>query len=220
VYSPAVLLLDEPLSNLDAKLREQARAWLKRLQSDVGITTLYVTHDQDEALTLSDRIAVMFDGIMAQIGTPQEIYENPATAAVAAFVGRCNFLPGRVEAIRGDHVSVRLEVTGLTVSVATDAEWAVGAPVTIAIRPERLTIVRGEPTVEMNVLQTDIVATSYVGSRYEYMLRLGDIAVQAVSPDGSVSGAVRLAFAATDAHIFSGISDPSTEATDLLKVTP
>ncbi|HWT34127.1 MAG TPA: ABC transporter ATP-binding protein, partial [Microbacterium sp.] len=93
VYSPSVLLLDEPLSNLDAKLREQARAWLKRLQADLGITTLYVTHDQDEALTLSDRIAVMFDGIMTQIGTPKDIYEHPATAQVAAFVGSCNFLP-------------------------------------------------------------------------------------------------------------------------------
>jgi iron(III) transport system ATP-binding protein len=79
VYSPSVLLLDEPLSNLDAKLREQARAWLKRLQADLGITTVYVTHDQDEALALSDRIAVMSEGDMVQIGTPREIYEEPAT---------------------------------------------------------------------------------------------------------------------------------------------
>ncbi len=87
VYSPKVLLLDEPLSNLDAKLREQARAWLKRLQSELGITTVYVTHDQDEALALSDRIAVMSRGHMIQVGTPKEIYESPATAEVAAFVG-------------------------------------------------------------------------------------------------------------------------------------
>ena len=97
VYSPGVLLLDEPLSNLDAKLREQARAWLKRLQVDLGITTIYVTHDQDEALSLSDRIAVMFDGHMTQIGTPVEIYESPATASVAAFVGSCNFFTGKLE---------------------------------------------------------------------------------------------------------------------------
>lgn len=109
VYSPSVLLLDEPLSNLDAKLREQARAWLKRLQADLGITTLYVTHDQDEALSLSDRIAVMFDGVMAQIGTPTEIYEHPATAAVAAFVGSCNFLLGTVASTDGRTMRVRLD---------------------------------------------------------------------------------------------------------------
>src|SRR4029450_5663517 len=97
VYSPTVLLLDEPLSNLDAKLREQARAWLKRLQEDLGITTVYVTHDQDGAAALSDRIAVMSGGDMLQVASPHEIYETPATAEVAAFVGRCNFLRGTVE---------------------------------------------------------------------------------------------------------------------------
>ena len=109
VYSPSLLLLDEPLSNLDAKLREQARAWLKRLQEDLGITTVYVTHDQDEALALSDRIAVMSEGDMLQIGTPHEIYEEPATAAVAAFVGRCNFLRGEVagRSGRGRHRAAR-----------------------------------------------------------------------------------------------------------------
>ena len=84
---PALLLLDEPLSNLDAKLREQARAWLKRLQADLGITTVYVTHDQDEALALSDRIAVMSEGNMMQIGTRTRSTSAPATAEVAAFVG-------------------------------------------------------------------------------------------------------------------------------------
>src|SRR3954465_6595356 len=120
VYSPTVLLLDEPLSNLDAKLREQARAWLKRLQADLGITTIYVTHDQDEALALSDRIAVMSEGDMVQIGTPHEIYEAPATAAVAAFVGRCNFLRGVVTGTTGAQVDVQLDASGDTVSVSTD----------------------------------------------------------------------------------------------------
>ena len=94
IYSPTMLLLDEPLSNLDAKLREQARAWLKRLQTDLGITTVFVTHDQDEALALSDRIAVMSGGNMLQVASPNEIYETPATPDVAAFVGRCNFFVG------------------------------------------------------------------------------------------------------------------------------
>ncbi len=96
VYSPTVLLLDEPLSNLDAKLREQARAWLKRLQEELGITTVYVTHDQDEALALSDRIAVMSGGRMLQVGTPTEIYETPAD-------GRGGSLRGAVQLPRGEH---------------------------------------------------------------------------------------------------------------------
>jgi iron(III) transport system ATP-binding protein len=220
VYSPTVLLLDEPLSNLDAKLREQARAWLKRLQSDLGITTLYVTHDQDEALTLSDRIAVMFDGVMTQIGSPKDIYEHPATAAVAAFVGSCNFMLGTVEQMLTDHVQVRLQATGTTVTVATDTDWLPGAPVTVAVRPERLSIVVDEPgSRDLNVLDTEVVTTAYVGSRYEYILRLGDVAVQVVSPDGSLTGAVRLVFGPDDAHVFPGESGPGTEALDLMKVT-
>ncbi|HKT55624.1 MAG TPA: ABC transporter ATP-binding protein [Microbacterium sp.] len=219
VYSPTVLLLDEPLSNLDAKLREQARAWLKRLQTDLGITTLYVTHDQDEALTLSDRIAVMFDGVMTQVGTPRDIYEHPATAQVAAFVGSCNFLPGTVEQSRAGQVDVRLHATGTIVTVATRESWLAGAPVTVAIRPERLAIVADAPgSRDLNVLSTDVVARAYVGSRYEYMLRLGDIAVQVVSPDGSLDGTVRLVFRADEAHVFPGESGPSTEALDLMKV--
>ncbi|WEG08013.1 ABC transporter ATP-binding protein [Microbacterium horticulturae] len=220
VYSPTVLLLDEPLSNLDAKLREQARAWLKRLQSDLGITTLYVTHDQDEALTLSDRIAVMFDGVMTQIGSPKEIYERPATAAVAAFVGSCNFMLGTVEQMLTDHVQVRLQATGTIVTVATDTDWLPGSPVTVAVRPERLSIVADEPgSRDLNVLETEVVTTAYVGSRYEYILRLGDVAVQVVSPDGSLTGAVRLVFGPDDAHVFPGESGPGTEALDLMKVT-
>ena len=219
VYSPSVLLLDEPLSNLDAKLREQARAWLKRLQADLGITTLYVTHDQDEALTLSDRIAVMFDGVMTQIGTPKDIYEHPATAQVAAFVGSCNFLPGTVEQARPGQVDVRLHATGTTVTVATREPWLAGAPVTVAVRPERLAIVTDTPgSRDLNVLDTDVVAKAYVGSRYEYMLRLGDIAVQVVSPDGILDGAVRLVFHPDQAHVYPGESGPSTEALDLMKV--
>lgn len=98
VYSPTVLLLDEPLSNLDAKLREQARTWLKDLQQRVGITTVYVTHDQTEALTLSDRIAVLREGTLLQVGTPEEVYERPAGPAVADFIGRCAFLDATVAA--------------------------------------------------------------------------------------------------------------------------
>ncbi|GIE28735.1 ABC transporter ATP-binding protein [Actinoplanes italicus] len=195
VYSPSVLLLDEPLSNLDAKLREQARAWLKALQAELGITTVYVTHDQDEALALSDRIAVMADGRMLQIGTPKEIYETPAAPEVAAFVGRCNFLHGQVEKTDDDHVHVRLDACGEVVEVTGDAQP--GQQVTVAVRPERLTV---GPTG--TGLPCEIVTSAYVGSHHEYHLRLGDQTVQVQSPRGDLTGAVGLTFAPEAALLY------------------
>src|SRR5258706_11545190 len=98
VYRPSVLLLDEPFSNLDAKLRERARAWVKNLQKLLGLTTVFVTHDQDEALSMSDRIIVMDHGIILQVATPEDVYHKPATRFVAEFLGHCNVLTGRVMA--------------------------------------------------------------------------------------------------------------------------
>lgn len=220
VYSPSVLLLDEPLSNLDAKLREQARAWLKRLQEDLGITTIYVTHDQDEALSLSDRIAVMFDGHMTQIGTPVEIYESPATASVAAFVGSCNFFTGTLESTAGRVAHVRLDNTGLVVKVGTELTLARGDAVTVAVRPERLTIAPATADVTgENVLDTSVLTRSYVGSRYEYGLRLGNNVVQVVSQHGGLAGDVRLVFEPSDALLYPGAEIPSAEAQELMTVT-
>ncbi len=219
VYSPSVLLLDEPLSNLDAKLREQARAWLKRLQEDLGITTIYVTHDQDEALSLSDRIAVMFDGHMTQIGTPVEIYESPATASVAAFVGSCNFFTGKLEGKDGRIARVRLDNTGLLVKVSSELALAPGDAVTVAVRPERLTIAPATADVTgANILDTSVLTRSYVGSRYEYGLRLGNNVVQVISPNGGLDGDVRLVFEPDDALLYAGAAIPSAEAQELMTV--
>src|SRR5215216_514730 len=101
VYSPSVLLLDEPFSNLDAKLRERARAWVKELQHKLGLTTIFVTHDQDEALSMSDRIAVMSAGRIQQIGTPEDVYRRPANRFVAEFVGRVNLIHGVIAGVEG-----------------------------------------------------------------------------------------------------------------------
>jgi iron(III) transport system ATP-binding protein len=106
VYQPSVLLLDEPLSNLDAKLRDKARIWLSELQAQVRLTTIYVTHDQSEALALSDRIAVMNKGRIAQLGTPYEIYSQPADPFVADFIGTSTFFPGRVQSAAGERTTV------------------------------------------------------------------------------------------------------------------
>jgi iron(III) transport system ATP-binding protein len=219
VYSPTMLLLDEPLSNLDAKLREQARAWLKRLQEDLGITTVYVTHDQDEALALSDRIAVMSGGHMLQVADPHSIYERPATPEVAAFVGRCNFFQAKVEQTSGDRHRVRLECNGDIVDVQSTTTVEAGANVTIAIRPERLEVVpAGAEIAGVNRLDTQVLTSSYVGSRYEYDVRLGHQVVQVESQRPGLSGGVQLVFEPEHALLYAEKIELSDEERDLLTV--
>ncbi|WP_405646349.1 ABC transporter ATP-binding protein [Streptomyces sp. NBC_00019] len=221
VYSPTVLLLDEPLSNLDAKLREQARAWLKRLQEELGITTVYVTHDQEEALALSDRIAVMEGGNMIQIGTPHEIYERPAAPAVAAFVGRCNFLTGRVIGQEGRRHRILLDCSADVVQVDSDERLGGGQSVTVAIRPERLEVVPQSGTASgTNRLTTQVLTSSYVGSRYEYDVRLGDQVVQVLSGHVGLSGEVSLVFEPAHALLYADKVELPEEQRDLLTVSP
>ena len=189
VYSPNILLLDEPLSNLDAKLREQARDWLKRLQLDLGITTVYVTHDQQEALALSDRIAVMSEGHMIQVGPPLEIYEAPTSPEVAAFVGRCNFLRGSVVTNDGAVCAVRLDCNGEVVRVPSTEGTAPGSVVTVTIRPEKLELMpsgSAPSSPDANVIKARVVSASYVGARYEYELVLGDQVILAESARGGI----------------------------------
>ncbi|MFF2110105.1 ABC transporter ATP-binding protein [Rhodococcus koreensis] len=186
VYSPRVLLLDEPLSNLDAKLREQARAWLKGLQASVGITTIYVTHDQEEALAMSDRIAVMAAGRMVQIASPTEIYDRPAAREVAAFVGSCSFLDGRV--VRADATETHVELgSGQIVHAAGTFDVRAGDPVTVAVRPERVTITTPGHAVSSgtNLIRAHVDSSSYVGARYEYLLSIGgdQIAANCLTPN-------------------------------------
>ncbi|NYE35372.1 iron(III) transport system ATP-binding protein [Nocardioides cavernae] len=220
VYSPTMLLLDEPLSNLDAKLREQARAWLKRLQTDLGITTVYVTHDQDEALALSDRIAVMSGGHMMQVADPHSIYERPATPEVAAFVGRCNFFQGKVEQSSGNVHTVRLEANGEAVHVDADLDVAPGQGVTVAIRPERLEVVpAGSEVAGTNRLDTEVLTSSYVGSHYEYDVRLGHQVVQVESQRPGLSGRVQLVFEPAGALLYAEKVELSAEERDLLTVS-
>ncbi len=140
VNEPQVLLLDEPLGALDLKLRQAMQVELKDLQQRVGITFIYVTHDQDEALTMSDRIGVMSDGRLLQVGGPQDIYEHPRTRFVADFIGEINLMP----AVAADRGSVRL-LDGQVLMAAHDAQP--GQAVTVAIRPERFTLYRPEDEV-------------------------------------------------------------------------
>src|SRR5919197_1588663 len=137
VYSPSVLLLDEPFSNLDAKLRERARAWVKELQHRLGLTTIFVTHDQDEALSMSERVVVMDAGRIQQIGTPEEVYRAPANRFVAEFVGRVNLIQGVVASRDGARTVVDVDASH-RLALATPDSSALGGPVTLPGRPETL----------------------------------------------------------------------------------
>ena len=143
VNMPSALLLDEPLAALDLKLREAMQLELKRIQREVGITFIFVTHDQGEALTMSDRIAVMSRGRVEQIGTPEEIYGRPASIFVAGFIGSANLLPGRLEGAGSAAPTVVLD-SGIRIAVPASGEAFEGDPVTVMLRPERLTAINGE----------------------------------------------------------------------------
>lgn len=155
VNEPAVLLLDEPLGALDLKLRKAVQLELKELQSELGITFIYVTHDQEEALTMSNRIAVMQDGLVQQMGTPREIYENPVNRFVADFIGETNFVDGTAQE-PGDIAGkfVRVGVNGLRMlGTVGNSRVSPGQKVTIAIRPEKLNLY---PPGKMDVLETEM----------------------------------------------------------------
>jgi iron(III) transport system ATP-binding protein len=172
VYRPTVLLLDEPLSNLDARLRERSRVWLSQVTRQVGLTTVYVTHDQSEALALSDRIAVMNRGRISQLGTPQEIYDRPGDPFVADFIGSSNFLKGKVDGGTDGQVLVELQ-GGQKITALSGKKFAPGEQVLVALRPERLGLHATRPANGHNVLQATITGRSYLGARTLYQLDVG-----------------------------------------------
>ena len=175
VNRPGVLLLDEPLGALDLKLRKQMQLELKRIQIEVGITFIYVTHDQEEAMTMSDRIAVMNAGHFEQIGAPQDMYEFPATEFVASFLGASNLLDGEVESGDGGMTRVKLAV-GSTVSVPTDRMPAEGGHVRVGVRPEKLHI-SSDPSSNghgANAVDAQVMVSTYIGVSTSYECRTSD----------------------------------------------
>ena len=170
VVEPDVLLLDEPLGALDKKLREAMQVELKSLQRQVGITTIFVTHDQEEALTMSDRIAVMHQGRLQQVGTPQAIYESPRNRFVAEFIGVCNFLEGRVAGREGASLLLRLDDGGLVPAAAAGAVPPEGTRVVAAVRPEKLVLEAAGP-VPAGALHARLENLVYVGTAVHFHLR-------------------------------------------------
>jgi spermidine/putrescine transport system ATP-binding protein len=168
VNKPEVLLLDEPLGALDLKLRKEMQLELKTLQREVGITFIYVTHDQEEALTMSDRIAVMSKGLALQIGEPEEIYERPATKFVADFIGETNFLDGVVKGQNGSTVEIDLTGTGV-VFVESSRKFTSGQQVAVAVRPEKLML--NSEISGGNNLTGRVEEVIYIGTDTQYGVR-------------------------------------------------
>jgi iron(III) transport system ATP-binding protein len=175
---PALLLLDEPLSNLDAQLREQMRAELKRLQKETGVTAIYVTHDQSEALAISDRVAVMKDGLIMQLGTPRDIYGRPTSEFVAQFIGRTNLLRGRLgtDVLAGAEAKVETEIGPLacTFTAAVRSTPQLG----VVIRPENILIARaGGPAATAlpaeNRFEGRVTSETFLGEIAEYEVEIG-----------------------------------------------
>jgi iron(III) transport system ATP-binding protein len=180
VSNPQVLLLDEPLSNLDARLREEMRFELREMQARLGITSIFVTHDQAEAMTLSDRIVVMNAGRIEQEGRPEEVYQRPSTRFVMDFLGRANHLPARI--VKGDDGSLMAEVeeSGCRMPLAERGTWSVGQAVLLAFRPE---------AVEARAAEGDgawigVVRSSvYVSGHVEYVVEMGKFTVRATGSE-------------------------------------
>lgn len=181
VTRPKVLLLDEPLSNLDAKLRVTMREEIRRLQTSLGITTLYVTHDQEEALSLSDKIAVMNNGQLLQFGSPAEIYERPVNRFVAQFLGLSNFLNGTVETSDAGNAVIRFG--DYCVSVATSRAYAAGTAITVTIRPENLIV-----SSEGDGLPGRVISSSYLGAVARYHLHLEGQSDEVIADEHAPSG--------------------------------
>ena len=172
VNYPSALLLDEPLGALDLKLRQVMQLELKRIQREVGITFVYVTHDQEEALTMSDRIAVMSNGNVEQIGTPPEIYHHPASVFVAGFIGQANLWSARTVGFDGGYVTV--EALGTTIRAVTDHDWAVGADATLMVRPEALRVSIDPPADQSSAAAATVRDLVFQGPVVRLAMMAGD----------------------------------------------
>jgi ABC-type Fe3+/spermidine/putrescine transport system ATPase subunit len=190
VFSPRVLLLDEPLSNLDAQLREEMRRELKGLQQRLGITVLFVTHDQIEALSLSDRIAIMQTGQLEQVGGPEDVYYHPATPFVRDFLGKTFLLPGKILGIAGQQINVAIQqfdasplsIQRTNLSASGNGLTGVGQAVMVAIRPEQVELWSKAPACKINMVPANLQSVQFLGDRYEYTVALGSETRVLVSP--------------------------------------
>ncbi len=170
VIEPSVLLFDEPLSNLDAKLRVTMRTEIRRIQQEVGITAIYVTHDQSEAMALSDKIIIMSKGVVAQMGTPQEIYYHPVNEFVADFIGEANFLKGTMTGAEGTFAV--LDIEGSPLKVEQNGKMEPGKEYTLVLRPEAASL------ADQGGLPCEVVLSCFMGSYQNYHVKVGSTLVK------------------------------------------
>ena len=179
VIEPSVLLLDEPISNLDAALRQQMRDEIKQIHDRTNITTFYVTHDQVDALSMAHRMAIMQDGVIVQVGTPREVYQFPKNAFVASFIGETNFISGKVQHTSNGTATIETPV-GTLHSKAVYRELTQGASVQCSIRPEALIVDNKSSGSAENRVNATVTAINYLGRVEEYQLVAADIPLKAV----------------------------------------
>jgi spermidine/putrescine transport system ATP-binding protein len=210
INAPGLLLLDEPLGALDLKLRREMQSELKRIQANVGITFLYVTHDQEEAMSMSDRVAVMSDGVIIQIGSPADVYERPTNAFVAGFVGTSNVLRGRV--MQRDGMYLMIDVSGIgKIRIPASPETTSSGTLLVAVRPEKISI-RSSSDDEWagNGAVGRIITMSYAGAFTRYGVSVGgqDLAVieqnLGSGPSSRIGEEVRLVWSPETTHILPG----------------
>lgn len=185
VNRPAVLLLDEPLGALDLKLRKEMQVELSNLHKDLGLTFIMVTHDQEEALSLSDRIAVMNQGKIEQIGTPSQIYEHPQTSFVADFIGDTNLFSGEIAAIDSTYVKI-VTKTGLTIVVSRSEETPteLSQVVVVSVRPEKIQLSLYQPNIPTNCFEGRLVNVMYLGTHVNYVVELTNgISISVLQPN-------------------------------------
>ncbi len=173
VFGPRILLMDEPLSSLDKQLREEMQLEIKRLQRELKITTIYVTHDQKEALTISDRVAVLNRGIVEQLGTPDDLYDRPSNKFVADFIGESNFLTGRVAEIANGSCRV-VTTMGLALQCPAQEKVALGQEITVAVRPESILIGSTPLGNDVNQLEGKLEEVIYYGEATRLSIRVND----------------------------------------------
>ncbi|MDQ7247665.1 ABC transporter ATP-binding protein [Dongia sedimenti] len=172
VTRPKVLLLDEPLGALDKHLREEMQVELRRIQREVGITTIFVTHDQEEAMTLSDRIAIMNQGRIEQLGPPLDVYEHPINRFAAGFLGVANFLEGRVVSVSGNEARIDLKLGGQAVAPADG--YRAGDSAVLAVRPEKIGVDAGGRSAGVNQLSGKVIGAVFSGSSTTYRVQVDD----------------------------------------------
>ncbi len=164
VLKPGVLLFDEPLSNLDAKLRLHMRDEIRRIQQEMNITSIYVTHDQSEAMAMSDKVVILNEGIIEQVGTPREVYQKPANEFVANFIGKANFVTGKIEKITDSTTDVNLE--GVTYTLNEKANVGVGDTVKVVIRPDAVNTAKKDYSAK-------VVKSIFMGDSHDYWVEFG-----------------------------------------------